>query len=157
MQSTKPVGAQQQGAQAPPVRVGVGTAAPLPSRGQERGLQEIGSACGGDGCGAGSDGSAGGEEWLLVPTKLGMAIFRSSMPPGDGLMVYRDLSGNLLIKCIGCCLVSLHDSSVCSLASTNRAFTPEILDTALVFLFSFYLKNLFRPHRSSAMNLPQWT
>ena len=33
----------------------------------------------------GSDHSAGEAERWLVPTKLGLAIFRSSMSPGDGL------------------------------------------------------------------------
>lgn len=42
-------------------------------------------------------GVGGGDEdrgsGFLTPTKLGLAIFRSSMAPGDGLAVYRDLSG----------------------------------------------------------------
>lgn len=33
----------------------------------------------------------------IAPTKLGLAIFRSSMMPGDGLVVYRDLSGESAI------------------------------------------------------------
>lgn len=43
----------------------------------------------------GSDHGAGEAERGLVPTKLGLAIFRSSMSPGDGLAVYRDLSGRV--------------------------------------------------------------
>lgn len=35
----------------------------------------------------------------LVPTKLGMAIFRSSLGPAEGLMVYRDLSGAVVVQC----------------------------------------------------------
>lgn len=44
---------------------------------------------------AGGDRSTGEAEKWLVPTKLGLAIFRSSMSPGDGLTVYRDLSGEV--------------------------------------------------------------
>lgn len=35
----------------------------------------------------------------LVPTKLGMAIFRSSLGPAEGLLVYRDLSGAVVVQC----------------------------------------------------------
>lgn len=42
----------------------------------------------------GAGGGAGGEgAGRLSPTKLGLAIFRSSMAPGDGLVVFRELSG----------------------------------------------------------------
>lgn len=114
----KVVGAQHQGVQALPVRVAAGTTVPLPSRGRDRGLQEVKSAGGGGGGGGGCGGSGGGgardagggsrgeDDWLLVPTKLGMAIFRSSMPPGDGLMVYRGLSGECL-SCVSLDVVSL--------------------------------------------------
>lgn len=44
----------------------------------------------------GGDHGAGEAERWLVPTKLGLAIFRSSMSPGDGLAVYRDLSGRCM-------------------------------------------------------------
>lgn len=97
----KVVPAQQQGAQTPLVKTGMGTGAPVPSTGQERVFHEVRSAGGGRGGGGGDgDRAAGGgrrgaDDWLLMPTKLGMAIFRSSMPPGDGLMVYRDLSGDV--------------------------------------------------------------
>lgn len=94
----KVVHAQHQGVQTPLVRAGVDTAAAVPCGGQDRGFQGSRGAGGGDGDGGGGDRGAGGEnvggdDRLLMPTKLGMAIFRSSMPPGDGLMVYRDLSG----------------------------------------------------------------
>lgn len=36
----------------------------------------------------------------LMPTKLGMAIFRSSLGPAEGLMVYRDLSGAIVVQCV---------------------------------------------------------
>lgn len=48
------------------------------------------STAGPTGC---EDAQEGEDKRLLVPTKLGLAIFRSSMAPGDGLAVYRDLSG----------------------------------------------------------------
>lgn len=89
---------QQEGAHTPRVRAGVGTAIPVARGGQDKGFEELRSA-GGDGDNRGGGGPAAGhggvgeDDRLLMPTKLGMAIFRSSMPPGDGLMVYRDLSG----------------------------------------------------------------
>lgn len=96
----KVVAIQQQGAQTLLVRVGVGTAVAVPCGGPDKGFQGFRSAGGGGGGGDGGgdcrgagDGSGGGDDRLLVPTKLGVAIFRSSMPPGDGLMIYRDLSG----------------------------------------------------------------
>ncbi|CAM9228744.1 unnamed protein product, partial [Hapterophycus canaliculatus] len=87
-----------QGAQAPPVRAASAAATavtivPAAASHEHQGtsLQEFGSGGGG-----GDEGSGGGvgakDDRLLVPTKLGLAIFRSSMPPGDGLTVYRDLS-----------------------------------------------------------------
>lgn len=49
------------------------------------------------------DHGAGKAERWLVPTKLGLAIFRSSMSPADGLVVYRDLSGRVDARrlCVG--------------------------------------------------------
>ena len=39
----------------------------------------------------------GMDDGRFKPTKLGMAIFRSSLGPAEGLMVYRDLSGAIII------------------------------------------------------------
>ncbi|CAM9666820.1 unnamed protein product [Scytosiphon promiscuus] len=47
---------------------------------------------GGGGSSSAVASAAAKDDGLVVPTKLGLAIFRSSMPPGEGLTVYRDLS-----------------------------------------------------------------
>lgn len=85
--------AQQQGAQTLLVTNGrtAVAAAAVSCGGRGGGVQESGSVGGG-----GVGGETPEEDGrVLIPTKLGMAIFRSSMPPGDGLTVYRDLSGRV--------------------------------------------------------------
>ncbi|CAM9111170.1 unnamed protein product [Pylaiella littoralis] len=87
---------RQQGAQTPPVTVGNAAAAAAAATavscgGRGRGIEQSGKVIGGGGGVGGESSEEDGR--VLMPTKLGMAIFRSSMPPGDGLTVYRDLSG----------------------------------------------------------------
>lgn len=150
---------QQLGAQSPPFAVHNNTAAAARARRATAAMS----------CGAqdgdfrkeprsGDLGSASGveeaviDDRLLVPTKLGLAIFRSSMPPGDGLMIYRDLSGrggggfrrcfafaralnsmpNVRLSCSILILCRLHCTSQRSRGSVNTCPTFGVISTMLL-------------------------